>query len=155
MMQWLAGSQERGGIATVYRAWRYRHSHQWVNSIMSLTMYYFERNAAFSDFERRNSRQIELKARYFRVLPDEIKSTLFIIFAEKFDEFEIARGSLEAFLFGQLHAVFSRYENDVCTSAKSLDDTSKNGLIFRTNVELWLSTQSLEICFTNTNNERK
>ena len=114
-----------------------------------------ERDAVFLDFARRNIRQIEMKARRFNRSPDEIRNILFVIFAEKFPKFDAQKGSLEALLFSQLHAVFLRYDNDVCSFAKSLDDPSKNGLAFRKTVELWISSQANEICFTNTNKNEK
>jgi len=114
-----------------------------------------ERDAVFLDFVRRNTRQIELKARRFKRSPDEVRNTLFIIFAEKIAKFDAKKGNLEAFLFSQLHAVFLRYDTDVCSHAKSLDDPSANGLAFRQTVEHWISSQSSEICFTNTNKNKK
>jgi len=112
------------------------------------------RNTIFEDFDRRNARQIKLKSRYFGVLVDEIRSALFIIFAEKYGEYDAEKGSLEAFLFSRLHAVLSAYKRDVCSYAKTLDDSSESGLAFRMVTEYWISTQSSEPCFSNTNGIR-
>lgn len=111
--------------------------------------------AFFINFIKENSRQIISKARFFNVSPDALKSTLFILIADRLHLFDSNRASAEAYFFGCLHAEFLRFLRDVNTHAKSLDDDSKEGIEFKNQVEYGISRgQQSTPCFTNTNGTR-
>jgi hypothetical protein len=107
----------------------------------------------FSEFVISNLSQIHQKARFFGLEVDEIENELFILIAERLDEFDAARGNAVAFLFGLLHARLARNARDVANFARSLDDGSQDGIAFRAHVEHWAAAQDNTPCFTNTNRQ--
>jgi len=104
----------------------------------------------FFEFLTKNLSQIKSKARLFSLEVEEIKNELFILIADRIDEFDPAIGNAEAFFFGLLHARLARYRRDVAALAQSIDDESKNGVAFRAQVEYLTATRNDEPCFTNT-----
>lgn len=106
----------------------------------------------YTNFSEQNSDQIKSKARFFNVDKREIENELFILIATRFDEFDRAKGSAEAFFFGHLHAILKRYQYDPSHFALSLAEEPEVPS-YALQAEDVLPIEKTP-CFTNTKNEK-
>ena len=103
----------------------------------------------YNSLVTRNSDQIQSKARLFKVEREEVENELFILVANRLDDFDVTKGSAEAFFFGCLHAALKRHQFDPSYLAIPIDDDCEPAISFANHKDCYQDESAL--CFTSTN----